>query len=278
MIIGSHISTKGNLVKMIQSVIDLDMNTFQYFTRNPRGGSARKLYDEEIAEYKRILNHSNIKAVVAHLPYTVNLASSTKRTRNFGKKTLYEDIRRANIVQSDCLVMHPGSHVKNSLDDGIKYIVEGISFALDTYKGDTKLCLETMSGKGTEIGRSLDEIRLILEGLDWPEEVGICLDSCHLFASGYDFRNKMEVTRLINDLESKIGLERVLLTHLNDSKESFASNKDRHENIGKGLIGIDGIRNYLKNSLISKLPIVLETPVKDESEYLKEIELIKSLF
>jgi deoxyribonuclease-4 len=174
--------------------------------------------------------------------------------------------------------MHPGSHVKNTLEDGIDFIVDGIQYALDSYDGETKICLETMSGKGTEIGRSLDEIKMILEKLEWRKEIGICLDSCHLFASGYDFRNKNEVDRLVDELNDKIGLDRVFLTHLNDSKESFDSNKDRHENIGQGQLGIEGIRNYLENKFISTLPILLETPVKDEHDYLEEIKMLREMF
>lgn len=275
--IGCHISNKGNLVKMIQSAIDLEINTYQYFTRNPRGGSARMYTESEISEYITILNKSPIKSVVAHLPYTVNLSSSTIRVRNFGKQVLFEDLRRSNLINANYLVIHPGSHVKNTLDEGIDFIVDGLRFALEDYHGDTKICLETMSGKGTEIGSNLDEIKMILEKIDWHRNIGVCLDSCHLFASGYDFRNKIEVKRLIDELDEKIGLERVHLTHLNDSKKAFASNKDRHENIGEGLLGLEGIRNYLTNNFISKLPILLETPVNEETDYLEELKIVKEI-
>lgn len=277
MLIGCHISTKGNLVKMIKSAIKLEINTFQYFTRNPRGGSARKYLESEINEYKSTLSKSSIKSVVAHLPYTVNLASSTKRTRNFGKQILFEDLRRSDLIDSNYLVMHPGSHVKNTVDEGIDFIAEGLEFALDSYTGDTIICLETMSGKGTEIGRSLDEIEKILNKVNWHKKIGVCLDSCHLFAAGYDFTNKLEVNRLMKELDQKIGLDRVYLTHLNDSKKPLASNKDRHANIGKGLLGIEGIKNYLTNSYISKIPVLLETPVENEADYLEEIKLIRSV-
>ncbi|MFP4457705.1 MAG: deoxyribonuclease IV [Clostridia bacterium] len=277
MLIGCHISTKGSLVKMIKSAIKLEINTFQYFTRSPRGGSSRKYLNDEISEYKEILKESDIKSVVAHLPYTVNLASSTKRTRNFGNQILYEDLRRSDLINTNFLVMHPGSHVKNTVEDGIDFIADGLNYALSNYKGDTKICLETMSGKGTEIGRSLDEIVTILDKTNWHEKIGICLDSCHLFATGYDFRDKQEVRRLVKEIDQKIGLDRVHVTHINDSKESLASNKDRHANIGKGLLGIEGIKNYLSNSYISNLPILLETPVKNEADYLEEIKIIKGL-
>lgn len=203
MIIGCHISTKGSLIKMLNSIIDLDLNAFQYFTRNPRGGSVRIYLENEITEYKQILGNSAIKSVAAHLPYTVNLASSTARTRNFGKLVLKEDLKRANDINSNYLVMHPGSYVKNNLEQGINYIVEGLKPVLEDYDGETIICLETMAGKGTEIGRSLDEISEILEKLDWHEKLGVCLDSCHLFAAGYDFNDESEVGRLITDIEKK---------------------------------------------------------------------------
>lgn len=277
MLIGCHISTKGNLVKMIKSAIDLEINTYQYFTRNPRGGSARKYTEDEIKEYKSILDRSSIKSIVAHLPYTVNLASSTVRTRNFGKQVLFEDLRRSNLIKANYLVIHPGSHVKNTLNEGINFIVDGLKFALDNYNGNTTICLETMSGKGTEIGSNLDEIKTILDKIGWHKKIGVCLDSCHLFAAGYDFRNETEVKRLIDELDKKIGLDRVHLTHMNDSKKAFASNKDRHENIGEGLLGLEGIKNYLTDDFISKLPILLETPVDKETDYLKEINTIKGI-
>ncbi len=275
--IGSHLSTKGSLVKMIESAIDLEISTFQYFTRNPRGGSAREYMPEEIEEFIRLKDKHKINPVVAHLPYTVNLASSTPRTRAFGKQVLYEDLRRSDHIKAEYLVMHPGSHVKNSLEDAIDFIAEGLEFALEGYQGNTIICLETMSGKGTEIGRSLDEIQSILEKLNWNDKLGVCLDSCHLFAAGYDFRDASEVDRLISELKSKIALERVYLTHLNDSKMPHDSNKDRHENIGEGLLENLGISNYINHEFIKNLPMILETPVDDEKEYQKDIEKVLNL-
>jgi deoxyribonuclease-4 len=275
--IGCHLSTKGSLVKMIETAIELNTPTFQYFTRNPRGGSAREYEESEISDFIKIKEEHNIGPIVAHLPYTVNLSSDKARTRNFGKAILHEDLRRANKIGVEYLVMHPGSHVKNTLDDAINYIAEGLEYALVDYSGNTIICLETMSGKGTEVGRSIGEIKSIMEKLNWHDKLGVCLDSCHLFAAGYDFRVKSEVNRLIHDLEKNIGLERVFITHLNDSKMPHDSNKDRHENIGEGELGVKGIANYINNSFIKKLPMLLETPVDDEKDYANDIERLRNL-
>lgn len=212
---------------------------------------------------------------MAHLPYTVNAASPTEKTWEFACKIIKEDLVRMDMLGVEYLVMHPGSYAKSSLTEGLLKIINALQKVFDEYQGKTILCLETMAGKGTEIGRNFQELASIINSLGKPAQLGVCLDSCHLFASGYDFRTSDGLNRLTDDIDNTIGFSKVYVSHLNDSKMPCGSNKDQHQKIGQGEIGIDGILNYITSPGIKKLPLILETPVDNWLEYRDEISLIR---
>ena len=277
MIIGAHLSIAKGMSTAIDQAQSIGANAFQFFTRNPRGGKARNIPAEEMEEFRRLRQEVGIKYALGHMPYTINLATNRPDIHEFGKVTLLDDLQRFSSAGVEHLVMHPGSHLGDGPEAGISRIVEALTYVFEHYQGETHLLLETMAGHGTEIGANFSEMEMIFSALDWPEQMGIGLDSCHLFAAGYDVSTSAGLDELVEVIDTKIGWQRVGMMHLNDSKKGLGSGIDRHEKIGQGMIGLEGIANVINHGALKDLPFVLETPVDGYLEYGEEIRVVRQL-
>ncbi|TQQ84359.1 deoxyribonuclease IV [Peptacetobacter hominis] len=271
--IGSHISIAKGFKKAAQTTVEMDANTFQFFSRNPRGGNAKEFDEKDIAEFQRIRKENNFGALLAHAPYTMNLAAAKDDTYEFAKKVIKEDVKRMDSIGIEYICFHPGSHVGGGVDSGIEKIIEGLNEAITGNENITVL-LETMSGKGTEIGRSFEEIKRIIDGVKHSERIGVCLDTCHIFSAGYDIVNSPE--DVLKEFDSVIGLERLKTIHLNDSMMPFGANKDRHAGFGEGEIGMAALTEFINRPEIKGIPLFLETPY-DDNGHAREIKEIKKL-
>lgn len=274
--IGAHLTISQGLPSAVRSAVEIRANTFAYFTRNPRGGSARTIDPKEIAEYRRLQEEFDVRRVVGHLPYTVNPGGREDRVRDFARMVLRDDLERMSAFGGEYLNVHPGSHLGDGPEEGLRRVAEILRDVLASAAGDALLLLETMSGQGSEVGCTLEQIRWLLDEVGSPR-LGVCLDSCHLFAAGHDLRTPEGVQALVDRLEGVVGLDRVHAMHLNDSKFPLGAHRDRHEKLTQGHIGEDGIRAILRNDFIRTLAIELETPVDDYREYAGEIEIAKRL-
>lgn len=273
--LGAFLSIAKGIDKVVPQALEIGANTFQFFTRNPRGGAARAIGEAEIARWLKARQEADIAKVCGHLPYTVNLASDKENLIEFANMVVVDDLQRMSALAIEYLVVHPGSSADERLP-ALERIMRLLDHALAAADSSACLLLETMSLQGNEIG-SVAEIAAIWHGLGRPAQVGVCLDSCHLFAAGYDFTKRDEVERLIADLDQSIGLEQVKLLHLNDSKMPSGSNRDRHTNIGEGEIGEQGFYNLLTHPAIKQLPWHLETPVKTYRDYAQDIARVKAI-
>ncbi|MBT9140162.1 MAG: putative endonuclease 4 [Dehalococcoidia bacterium] len=273
--LGSHLSVAKGFSQAAEIARQIDANTFQLFTRNPRGGAARTISLQEASKWLEIKQKYDIAPIVGHLPYTVNMAAPSEQAYAFAKKVVADDLRRMDAVGAEYLVVHPGSHAGAGSVAGIRRIVDCLAETLLPFSGETELLLETMAGQGSEIGTLL-EIQEIIEALGSPRQLGVCLDSCHLIGAGYNFLDKNEVERLVAELESTVSLSRVKAIHLNDSKFPPGAHKDRHELIGEGYLGKEGLLNLITHPAICRLPMILETPVADYHQYGEEIRLIRN--
>ncbi|MGI6574974.1 MAG: deoxyribonuclease IV [bacterium] len=273
--LGSHLSIAKGLPKSAAMAQEIGANTFQFFTRNPRGGSARQIPASEIEKWEQVRAEHDLYPIVGHLPYTVNLAAPKAETQDFAKMVLAQDLARMNTIGAEFLVVHPGSHAGEGMEKGRQRILDTLSAAFLPFTGDAQLLLETMAGQGSEIG-SLTDLAFFIRELGSPPNLGICIDTCHLFAAGYELRTEDGLERLVDEIESSVGLERVKVVHLNDSKSDLGSHRDRHELLGQGYIGRQGIINVLTHSAFSQLPLLLETPVANYRHYGAEIRLLRS--
>ena len=274
--LGAHLTiTKGPayLEKLAKSI---DADCFAFFSRNPQGGSARAIPEKEAAEWRKLKSEKQIFPLVGHMPYTVNLGAPKEETYEFAIRVLTEDLRRCDAFGTDYLVIHPGSHVGSGAEVTIERIVRAIDAAFKGFTGQTTLLLETMAGHGTEVG-SLTEIGRIFKLLGNPPQLGVCIDSCHLFAAGYDVRTNEGINKVIEELDCEAGPECIKAVHLNDSRFGLGSHKDRHARIGTGEIGGDGLRTLIKHPALHKLPFILETPVEDYEQYAEEISAVRAL-
>lgn len=277
MIIGAHLSIAGGLVAACELAHSIGGTAFQFFTRNPRGGRQREMPESEIAAGRDARERLGIRALVGHFPYTVNLASPREGPYEFARQTLRDDLRWGERIGSDVLVVHPGSHVGEGVDAGIGRIIRAVEYALDGYTGTTRLLLETMSGQGTEVGWLPEHHRAIFAGLGWPDRLGICMDACHMFAAGFDLRTAEGVAMMLEAWDEAVGLDRIGCLHLNDSKVGLGTHRDRHELLGRGYIGEEGIRSILRHPFFGTVPICIETPVGDLPKYAGEIALARAL-
>ncbi len=269
--IGCHLSTSKGLYNAALEAISINANTFQFFTRNPRGGRAKELDLEDINKLKNIMEEYNFGPLFAHGSYTMNLASASEDTRDFAKDIFKDDLERLKVIEKAYYVFHPGSHVKQGSEKGIDLIVEALNEAIDE-NNETIILLEGMSGKGTEIGRNMTELKHIIDGVKNNKNVGICLDTCHLYSSGHNIVEDLD--GVLKHIDDVIGLDRLKAIHLNDSKMPFNSFKDRHEIIGQGTIGLETIIKVINHPLLRDLPFNLETPNELEG-HKKEIEMLR---
>lgn len=272
-IIGSHQSFAKGYNGLYKSMVEQGANTFQFFMRNPRG-SKRKEFDKKDAdELIENMNRSGVGIILVHAPYTINPCSDKDYVRDFAKQVLREDIDRLEYFGAHLYNFHPGSHLGQGLEEGIKIIAEVLNEIL-TKEMKTTVLLETMSGKGTEVGSRFEEISSIIDKVELKNKVGVCMDTCHVHEAGYDIVNNFEKT--IEEFDKIIGLEKLKAIHLNDSKNPIGAHKDRHEEIGEGYIGLNAIETIINNEHIKQLPFYLETPL-DNKGHKKEIELLRSL-
>lgn len=271
--IGTHMSIAGGIAQTAENVVKMEANTMQIFSRNPRGSGYRVYGDEEIKEFQKIRRENGFGPLLAHAPYTLNLASSTEKTYEFACMVIREDIVRMEGLGIENLVFHPGSHTGIGKEAGIQNIIAGLDKAITGQENITVL-LETMSGKGTEIGERFEELRAIREGVSYPERIGVCLDTCHVFAAGYDIVNDLD--GVLEEFDHILGLPLLRAIHLNDSMMPFNSHKDRHAVIGGGQIGMEALLRVMEHPLLSDIPFYLETPLDDQG-HKEEIGRIKKL-
>lgn len=270
--IGCHLSASKGYVHMAKEILSIGGNTFQFFTRNPRGGTAKELDKNDIEAFNELAKNEGILVVLAHAPYTINVCSADEKIRRFGIETMKDDLLRLDFVDNAMYNFHPGSHVSQGVDVGIQFIIDALNEIISENQ-KTLVLLETMAGKGSEIGRSFEEIKRIIDGVEHNEKLGVCLDTCHVYDAGYDVVNDLD--GVLDEFDKIIGLDRLKAIHLNDSKNPFESHKDRHEKIGEGSIGLEAFERIINNDKLKELPFYLETP-NELDGYRKEIEILKN--
>lgn len=271
LILGTHMSIADGIAKTAENVVKMNANTMQIFSRNPRGSSFKNYSREEVECFQKIRRENQFGPLLAHAPYTMNLASADERVYEFACMVIREDIARMDALQIENIVFHPGSHTGIGAEAGIGNIVAGLDQAI-TGEENIMILLETMSGKGTEIGVSFEELKKIRDGVKHPERIGVCLDTCHVFAAGYDIVNNLD--GVLEEFDRVLGLALLRAIHLNDSMMPFGSHKDRHAAIGEGEIGLEALLRVLEHPLLRELPFYLETPF-DDAGHKKEMEMIK---
>lgn len=271
MIIGAHMSVAKGIERAARDTVRIGANTMQFFSRNPRGSGFKVYSEDEIERFQNVRREYEFGPLLAHAPYTLNLASAQEKTYEFACQVIREDVKRMDALEIEYLVFHPGSHTGIGIEAGIENIIRGLNQAIGGSENITVL-LETMSGKGTEIGSTFEELKKIRDGLHCPERVGICLDTCHVFSAGYDIVNELD--RVVEEFDKILGLEVLKTIHLNDSKMPFGAHKDRHEVIGEGEIGMEALLKILRHPKLQGIPVFLETPLDDEG-HKAEIQMIR---
>lgn len=272
--IGCHLSASGGYAAMARSAHEIDANVFQFFTRNPRGGAARPVDEADIASFRELCGVYGISHILAHAPYTINPCAKKPEVLDFARRTMADDLERLSLVPCSMYNFHPGCHVGQGAERGIELIAETLNLVLSPQLGTTVL-LETMAGKGTEIGSRFEELRDIIDRVECRDKLGVCLDTCHVYDGGYDIVGDLD--GVMTEFDKRIGLERLRAVHLNDSKNPFSSHKDRHEVIGGGSLGIEAFRRIINHPALRMLPFYLETP-NDLDGYGREISLLRSMY
>lgn len=270
--IGCHLSSAKGFLAMAKDAERIGATTFQFFTRNPRGGNAKKPDPEDIAAFLKRKEELGLGPLIAHAPYTLNAASDKPEVRDFAFRAMSEDLERLELVPGNYYNFHPGSHVGQGSEEGIR-LIAGMLNEILTPKLHTTVLLETMAGKGSEIGRNFQEIREILDRVELQEKMGVCLDTCHVYDGGYDIVNNLE--GVLDEFDKVIGLTRLKAIHLNDSMYGLGSHKDRHARIGEGKIGKEAMVRIINHPALRNLPFYLETP-NDLSGYAAEINFLRS--
>lgn len=269
--IGCHLSTSDGFGVMGRTALDIGATTFAFFTRNPRGGKAKAIDPDDVAALRALMEKNGFGKLVAHAPYTMNLCSAKAVTVDFARRAMADDLVRMESLPGNYYNFHPGSHVKQGAERGIELICEGLNEVLEPGIRTTVL-LETMAGKGTEVGRSFEELARIIDGVEHDELLGVCLDTCHVWDGGYDVVGDLD--GVLDEFDRVIGLDRLRALHLNDSKNPRGSHKDRHERIGEGCIGAEAFRAVVTNPRLRDLPMILETP-NELPGYAAEISLLR---
>ncbi len=269
--IGCHLSYSKGYEAMGRQALDIDANTFAFFTRNPRGGAAKTIDEADAAALREILADKGFGKLVAHAPYTMNACAADENIRRFAREAMADDLIRMEATPNNYYNFHPGSHVKQDVDVGIQLITEQLNQCLKAEQTTTVL-LETMAGKGSEMGRSFEEIRAIIDGVELKNKLGVCLDTCHVWDGGYDIVNNLD--GVLEEFDRIIGLDRLKAIHLNDSLNPLGSHKDRHAKIGEGQIGADALIRVINHPKLKNLPFILETP-NDIEGYAREIKFLR---
>ena len=272
--IGCHLSSSKGYQAMAKDAVKIDANTFQFFTRNPRGGNAKAIDEKDVKAFLLKTEEEDISPILAHAPYTLNACSADPKLRDFAKRTMADDLVRMEYTPGNMYNFHPGCHVKQGVDVGVSYIAEMLNEIL-TSDQTTTVLLETMAGKGSEIGATFQELKQILDLVDLSDHMGVCLDTCHVFDGGYDIVNDLE--SVLEEFDKIIGLKRLLAVHINDSLNILGSHKDRHAKIGQGNIGLEALSAVTNHPQLKDLPFYLETP-NELPGYKVEIALLRSLY
>lgn len=271
--IGCHLSASKGFLNMGKTAISLGGNTFQFFTRNPRGGSAKDIDPADAKALISLMNENGFAKILAHAPYTLNACAKVPSIREFAYNTMLDDLKRMEFVPGNMYNFHPGSHVGQGIETGIELISDLLNSIL-WEEQQTTVLLETMAGKGSEVGSRFEELREIIDRVELKSKIGVCLDTCHVHDAGYDIVNNLD--GVLTEFDKVIGLSRLHAIHLNDSKNPLGSHKDRHEKIGEGYIGKDAFERIVNHPVLEHLPMFLETP-NELDGYKAEIELLKAL-
>ena len=271
--IGCHLSTSKGYLAMGKTALAIGANTFAFFTRNPRGGAAKAIDPADAAALRELLTANNFGTLVAHAPYTLNPCSDKPHAREFARECMADDLVRMEAIPGSYYNFHPGSHVKQGAEAGIDLIAGLLNEVLRPQQTTTVL-LETMAGKGTEVGRTFEELAAIIERVELSDHIGVCLDTCHVHDGGYDIVNNLD--GVLDEFDRVIGIERLRAEHLNDSKNPCGAHKDRHERIGEGYIGLEAFERIVTHPQLRDLPFILETP-NELPGYAAEIELLRKL-
>jgi deoxyribonuclease-4 len=272
--IGCHLSVSKGYKAMGEDALKIGANTFQFFTRNPRGSKAKEIDPKDVEALLELMKENKFATILAHAPYTLNASSADARTREFSTEVIADDLNRMEYFPNSFYNFHPGSHVKQGAEIGIEYIIKMLNTVIKPEQTTTVL-LETMSGKGTEVGRSFEELKEILDGVILSSKMGVCLDTCHVYDAGYDIVNDLD--GVINEFDRIIGLDKLYAIHLNDSKNPFESHKDRHETIGEGSIGKETIFRIINHPKLRHLPFFLETP-NELPGHAEEIKMLREAY
>ena len=272
--IGCHLSASKGFYHMGKTALSIGANTFQFFTRNPRGSKAKDIDEADVAKFLTLAKENSIPVVLAHAPYTINPCSATAETREFALQTMADDLKRMEYVPGNLYNFHPGSHTGQGTEIGIALIAETLNQIL-TPRQTTTVLLETMAGKGSEVGGRFEELRAIIDRVELKDKVGVCLDTCHVHDGGYDIVN--DLNGVLAEFDRVVGLERLKAIHINDSMNPISSHKDRHQKIGEGHIGLAAMERIINHPALRHLPFFLETP-NELDGYAAEIALLKSRY
>lgn len=271
--VGCHLSSTGGFEAMGKDALSIGADTFAFFTRNPRGGKAKDIDPADVERLKLIMEENSFGKLVAHAPYTLNPCSTTEKTREFARFAMADDMARMEYLPGNYYNFHPGSHTGQGVEKGIALISELLNEVM-TEKQSTVILLETMAGKGTEIGSRFEELKEIIDRVEIKEKIGVCFDTCHVSDAGYDIVNDLD--GVIREFDSVIGLKYLKALHINDSKNPMGAHKDRHACIGEGYLGEETIRRVINHPLLTGLPCILETPQEQLEGYGREISMLRS--
>lgn len=272
--IGCHLSSSKGYLAMGKEAVKINANTFQFFTRNPRGGKAKDINETDVRLYLEFAKEHGIERILAHAPYTLNACSADASTREFAWNTMADDLRRMEYTPGNYYNFHPGSHVKQGPEIGVRYIADMLNGLLKPEQTTTVL-LETMSGKGSEVGREFQELRQIIDQVELSSHLGVCLDTCHVWDGGYDIADHLDT--VVEEFDRIIGLEYLKAIHMNDSKNPLGAHKDRHEKIGEGYIGFEAMVRIINHPAFQNLPFYLETP-NELDGYAHEIQILRKAY
>lgn len=269
--IGNHVSSSGGFLSMGKQELSLGGDTFAFFTRNPRGGKAKDIDENDVEDLKNLLEENSFGKLVAHAPYTMNLCAAKEDIRKFAENMIADDLDRMEYLPGNLYNFHPGSHVGQGPEQAVEMISAVLNRNLRPDQHTTVL-LETMAGKGSEVGRTFEELKAILDRVELKDKMGVCFDTCHVWDAGYDIVSDLD--GVLDEFDRVIGLERLKAVHLNDSMNECGSHKDRHQKIGEGKIGWEALKRVVRHPLLQDRPFILETP-NDDDGYRKEIRMIK---
>lgn len=272
--IGCHLSSVKGFENMGRQALEIGADTFQFFTRNPRGGKAKAIDEEDVKRFLELSAENNFGKLVAHAPYTLNPCSATEKVRAFARTAMEDDMRRMEYIPGNYYNFHPGSHVGQGVEKGIQ-LITGLLNEIITPRQSTVILLETMAGKGSEIGGTFEELRAIIDGVEIKEKIGVCLDTCHVSDAGYDIINDLD--KVIEEFDNVIGLDKLYALHINDSMNPTGAHKDRHARIGEGCIGYDAIVRIINHPKLKGRPCILETPNQLDG-YEKEIKMLRKAY